>query len=87
LANLEDWLDRTKLFDKLKHRFSEVDVNVKIFLRKDEWSKFSTVRQIQSNKIVKKMMESNDGKFSQQSITVKILIYLTGRNRNLSKTI
>jgi hypothetical protein len=30
-------------------------------------------------------MESNDGKFSQQSITVKILIYLTGRNRNLFK--
>ena len=58
LANLEDWLDRKRLFDKLKHRFSEVDVNVKIFSRKDEWSKFSTVRQIQSNKIVKKI----DGK-------------------------
>jgi hypothetical protein len=45
LANLEDWLDRKKLFDKLKRRFSEVDNNVKIFSRKDEWSKFSTVRQ------------------------------------------
>jgi hypothetical protein len=30
-------------------------------------------------------MESNDGKFSQQSITVTILIYLNGRNRNLFK--